>query len=278
MSSVFLIGSVCAALRGYGPKHVNFYFILISVVGMVVFFNLLRGQRSEFLGFLFFFAVLYYSLSKAKYKIAVIFLLAPLAFVFILSWASVRATAVEQRIGPAVLEGASNAWQDIKEGSVMKMDKLPKATWDMLETTYLYERGIRRNGKTYLNLISQRIPSFIAEVIGYERPVSEPWVLAEYFQHGGGIFMVAEGYWNFGLAGVIGLAVVLAYICIAIEKFYRRLPPILYYGYYGSVMISASNLFTGVQSFVRGIEIPFFMSVAGWLLMKVASYRKNTFR
>lgn len=275
MSSVFLMGSVCAALRGYGPRHANFYFILISVVSMVVFFNLLRGQRSEFFGFLIFLAVLYYSLSKARYKIVVILLLAPVAFIFILSWASVRGDAVEQGIGRAVLEGASNTWQDIKDGSIMKMDKLPKATWDMLETSFLYERGIRRNGETYLNLISQRIPSFVAETIGYERPESEPWVLAKYFQHGGGIFMVAEAYWNYGLGGAIGLAVVLAYLCIAIEKFYRRLPPILYYGYYGCIVISASNLFTGVQAFVRGIEIPFFMSVAGWLLLKGSEPKRS---
>lgn len=267
-----ILGSICAALRGYGARHVNFYFVLIVTTGMLIFFNLLRGERSNFFGFIIFLGVLYYTLSRSRFKAILIMLLGPAGLIFVLMWANVRWTAVEQGLIPAIFESTSAVWKDIKEGAVMKMDRFPKATWDLLETSYLYERGIRRNGETYLNLIPQRIPSSIAEIIGYERPISEPWVLAEHFRHGGGIFMVAEAYWNFGLGGVIGFAVIMSWICIAIEKFYRRLPPILYYGYYGSVIVSLSTLFVGVQSFVRSLEIAFLATLAGWLLLKVGGF------
>lgn len=263
------ICALSATLRAYGQRHRLFYFTLIVLLGAILYFKLLRGQRSTAFGFMIFLALLYYTLSKSKWKGWVIVSMIPAAFVFLIAWASVRGEASEVGLGRALFESSSSTLRDIQEGSVTRLDRFPKITWDMLETTFLYESGIRRNGQTYLNLIPQTVPSFVAELIDYERPLTEPWVLAHYFPHGGGIFMVAEAYWNFGLAGVVGLALILGWICIGAERFYRALPPVFTYGYYGAVVISAENVLVGIQSFVRGLEIALLITGIGWVLYRI---------
>lgn len=272
LEALWVMLGICAlsgALRAYGPRHRLFYFTLGVLGGAIGYFKLLRGSRSTAFGFLILLALLYFTLSKSKWKGWIIASMIPAALMFLLGWAHVRGHAAEIGVGRALLEGSSSTIRDIQQGDATNLDRFPKITWDMLETTYLYESGVRRNGETYWNLIPQTLPSFVAEMIGYERPLSEPWILAYYFPHGGGIFTVAEAYWNFGLAGVIGFAWALGWICIWAERFYRSLPPVFAYGYYGAVVISAENALTGIQTFVRGLEIALFVTALGWVLYRI---------
>jgi len=264
------ICSLIGTLRVYGARHKNFYVTLGILLAALFYFKLLRGERSTTFGFLIFLALLYYTISTSRFRGWIILALIPVAFVFLIAWANVRGTASEKGLWQSFSEGSSSTLQDIQEGSIAKLDRFPKVTWDLLETTFLYENGIHREGATYWNLIPQMTPSFVAEIIGYERPLSEPWILARYFQHGGGIFMVAEAYWNFGLAGVIGLAIILAWVCVGTEKLYRKLPPVLSYGYYGTVMIGAETVLVGVQSFLRGLEIGLLVTTMGWVLLRIS--------
>ena len=111
------------------------------------------------------------------------------------------------------------------------------------------------------------VPAAIADAIGYVRPLTEPWVLAGYVEHGGGIHMTAEAYWNFGLAGMVVVPFVLGWVLIGVEKLYRRLDSILMYGYFGIVVLNFAALTVGVQSFVRGIELGLLLTGLGWLAM-----------
>lgn len=267
------ICSLTATLRAYGPRHKYFRFVLITLILSILYFKLLRGERSTAFGFLIFLALLYYTVSTFKWKGAIILACMPAAFVFLVAWANVRSAASEKGLWRAFAEGSASTVTDIREGFVDKLDRFPKITWDMLETTFLYENGIQRRGETYLNLIPQTLPLPLAEIIGYERPLGESWMLAIYFDHGGGIFAVAEAYWNFGLPGVIGFALVLSAICVAVETFYRKVPPVLGYGYYGVIQLGAETVLSGIQPFVRGLEIAMLITLIGWALLEISRGR-----
>jgi len=266
--SMLAVAAVCAALRGYGHRHINFQVAVFALLASLLFFRLLRGERSTAFAILIFLSILYYKLARSRWKLAWISIFLTAGLVFLLVWASVRASAVEDGLLASVSTGTSNSISDITSGSLMNMDRAPKLTWDLLETAYLYDAGVRRNGSTYANLLPQFVPSFLADAVGYERPLAEPWILASYFRHGGGIFMFAEAYWNFGLIGCLGLGLILGLLSRVVETTFRRLPVVFVFAYFGLILITVQTLYVGVQSFVRGLEMGLAVTWMGLSLMR----------
>jgi len=86
-----------------------------------------------------------------------------------------------------------------------------------LECVQLYESGISREWRSIYNpLIYTFEPSFLLEPLELTRPLDAPWELANYYLHGGGIFVLGELYWNGGyfcVLVVFGLLMVLTFYC-----------------------------------------------------------------
>jgi hypothetical protein len=110
-----------------------------------------------------------------------------------------------------------------------------------------------------LNLIPQALPDFIARWLNYERPISVAWRLAEHRANGGGLFLIAEGYWNLGLAGALLLTVALARAATALETWQRKQDAALMGPYLGLAGLFMYGMFYTLQTMVRGWEISLIM-------------------
>lgn len=84
----------------------------------------------------------------------------------------------------------------------------------VFECITLYEAGESRNWRSiYLPLVYTVEPSFLIKPLDIERPKEAAWELADYFIHGGGIFVVGELYWNGGYFCVLVVFAGLAFVC-----------------------------------------------------------------
>lgn len=73
----------------------------------------------------------------------------------------------------------------------------------VLECVSLYEAGVSREWRSvYLPALYTFQPSFLMSLLEFERPKEAAWELADYYIHGGGIFVLGELYWNGGYACV----------------------------------------------------------------------------
>ena len=61
------------------------------------------------------------------------------------------------------------------------------------------------------------IPGFVARWLDYEIPLNSAWRLADYRINGGGMYIFAEAYWNFGFWGPTLLATVISMLALVIE-------------------------------------------------------------
>jgi hypothetical protein len=87
----------------------------------------------------------------------------------------------------------------------------------VLECISLYEAGVSREWRSvYLPVIYTFQPSFVMKLLDVERPKEAAWELADYYIHGGGIFVIGELYWNGGyacVAIVFGAVLLLCWLC-----------------------------------------------------------------
>jgi hypothetical protein len=150
----------------------------------------------------------------------------------------------------------------------MAIERVSAKLWNTIDVIDLYDMGIRRSGATYLNLIYQQIPEVIAKVIGYERPLNDAWIFSEYRPEGGGFFLVPQAYWNYGIAGVVILAVILGWIFVSLERLFRRMPPLFLYGYFSLLLFLIGALWGEIQALIRGIEIALLVTGMGWIIMQ----------
>ena len=87
----------------------------------------------------------------------------------------------------------------------------------LLECITLFDSGLSRDWRSIYNPIIYTLePSFLLEPLGITRPLDAPWELGHYFIHGGGIYILADLYWNGGYACVIlifGLIALWSFLC-----------------------------------------------------------------
>ena len=87
----------------------------------------------------------------------------------------------------------------------------------LLECIDLYERGVSRNWRSIYAPVEYTFkPSFLVGPLGLVRSKEAAWELAEYFIHGGGIYLWGELYWNGGYlcVGLVGAVLIwFAFMC-----------------------------------------------------------------
>lgn len=256
--------SVLASFRGFGYKSTGFKVCVGVVLSSTLVFRVMRGERGGTLGILLIIAIVVHCASRGRYKNA----LFVCAFIFAAAvmqvLGHVRSLAAELGLTAAVEAGILEYVIPIGR-DVGLVQMLPQSFWHLLHTVDLYESGIGRHGETYRKLLGQSMPAFLASWLGYERPINEAWVLAEYRVHGGGFFVVAEGYWNFGYPGAILVGAFLAVMCVWFERWVRRVDPVLGGPYFATVVLVVFGLAYGTQTLFRAIEV----AVAIGLLLRL---------
>ena len=82
----------------------------------------------------------------------------------------------------------------------------------VLECISLYEANVSREWRSvYLPILYTFQPRFVIDLLGAQRPKEAAWELAEYYIHGGGIYVLGELYWN---GGYLCAALVFAFLMV----------------------------------------------------------------
>ncbi len=227
---VFMVGLLTMALylvfiQHFGRKGFFGWFSLIFA--QMSYFTLLRGTRSGAVVFICNYVIFYLIYSKNKYKYIIVLLLLFFGFFLMQFWAQFRWNAGFYPIFEAIrisfyklFDPGENEFH--ASMFLYTIERLPQLFWNILIIDSLVEQDIYLNGSSFFNFIGQSVPSFLADIIGYERPRDSAWILADYVDHGGGIYNIAEAYWNFGLPGVLIWGVIMGFIIYSIEKHFNN--------------------------------------------------------
>ena len=131
-----------------------------------------------------------------------------------------------------------------------------QSIFHMLYTIDLVRRGDALPGSTFLNLIPQAVPQFIAKMFDFERPLNDNWLLAKYYRHGGGFLAIANAYWNGGMVVMAGFTAILTAILMAIDQYFSRgrRKILATLGYWLGLPIFTIQLFYGIQGAVRILQ------------------------
>jgi hypothetical protein len=148
---------------------------------------------------------------------------------------------------------------------------LPQSYWHLLHTIDLYHSNVSLEGITFVDLILQSVPGFICDWFGFERPLNGAWRLSQYRIHGGGMYVIAEGFWNFGLFGALIIALGLAILVRYLEIWYRKQETLIACAYFAFLGTFGFSVFYGLQPLVRAFQVALISA----LIMKyiIKNYR-----
>lgn len=229
VSYVILSYAFCDALleqkkstRLFKVQIINFTIILV-----VVFLQLLRGDRECLPWVLGLFIAKYYWAKKinpeAVFKIAwaKLIILVLLIFVISLVVGGIRSGLVNSSLSDAIwligklLESGSNP-----------LDLIIHGTWSAVLLTPLSVAGDHiygflplKMGQDYLDLLLSIIPGFVADAIGYIRPIDSLHGPAWEMRYGiGGTHSTVVPFMNFRMIGVFFISAIWALIIVIFEK------------------------------------------------------------
>lgn len=261
-----------AAARSWGVNSLYFKVVLLLVTAHTVWFRLMRGERTGILTFIATVAAIYWFERRKPGMVwrSVAALLVGVAIIQV--WPYVRGSASSVGLAEAISSGVQENVTSLGSGGGPQFDPtsitmLPQSYFHLLHCISLREEGISLNGLGFWYLIPQSIPSDLAKLLGYERPLNAAWRLAEYRIHAGGMYIIAEGYWELGLVGSALVAALMGISANWFERYCRRSPPVVSFCYILLLGGSAFGVFYGLQSFVKSIEVVALMAVSySWLV------------
>ena len=242
---------------------------LLFLVGSaaVVYFRLLRGDRGCFVTWVFASAILWFARSQRTTlaKVGRLSIAGILLFATMEIWGYIRGEAARVGMMGALAQGSEirvgKLQTDSGELNPMNITLFPQSYWQLLHTVDLQDSGVSLNWSSFKDFPVQRIPLILADYFGLDRPLHVAWRLAQYRTHGGGMFVVAEGYWNGGLAGVMAIVLCLSVLAALWDRGFMGARGLSVGIYYGLVGTSITGLTYGFQGFVRATEIALFLAL-----------------
>lgn len=262
-----VVTALVSAAWGYEVSHPVFVRTVLYLSTLVFFFRLLRGDRGGALVFFAAVGVIYYSRSQRGTLRKALILSAAATSLFVLFeiWGHVRASAYDIGLWNSIVQG----WTKKVSGDFLSGDMvdpltvtlIPQSYWHLLHCIDLHDTGTSLNGETIRALVPQAVPELVANIVGFERPLNGAWRLADYRVHGGGMYILAEGYWNYGLAGAAGVSTFFALVCVGFERWFAARSPLLtpaYFGYMGSF---APSIYYGLQPNLRMLQLAVLVAV-----------------
>jgi hypothetical protein len=259
LAPMLLSFSLVAACRGYGLSSSRYRWSLAGTLLIAVCFSLLRGNRVGILFVVSTALLLFYlgsNVSQAR-KLFTMGIVIAGTFFLLQAWAHARTTAAEIGLLPAMAEGWNDTVAPLMERfDPLQVQLLPQSYWHLLDVEYLVANGLSIRGATVYGLVPQSIPESIARPLHIERPLNSAWLVGSYgMSSGGGMYIVAEGYWNFGMFGALGVAAILALIAVGLERWHQRQEPLLACTYFAFLGSLSFGIFYGLQPFARALEV-----------------------
>ena len=229
MSYVILSFAFCDALleRQTAIKHLKMKIILAAVILVVVFFQLLRGDR-ESVPWVFGLALVYYywAAGITQRRGFTIPWLKISGVAFGLVAISMVLGAIRSGLTGASLADVGALIGDLYESESIGLHNALHGTWSAVLLTPLSVAGDHiygllavKWGQDYLNLFLSIIPGFLADAIGYIRPIDAGQGPAWEMRYGlGGTHATVVPFMNFGMVGVFLGPAIWSFIMANYEK------------------------------------------------------------
>jgi polysaccharide export outer membrane protein len=258
--------------------------ILYSILVVVIWFNLLRGHRTS-LPFVIAAIFMYYiwgkgllGSGKAKAGLRWWRILPVVLGVFIVAYlvGAVRSSLVDVHD----ISGMLNVFSNLTESGVIRFDNLITGTWSAVLLTPLSVAGDYVNGslpfkygKTYLDFLGSIVPGFIADWIGYTRPIDATHGPSWEMTFGqGGTHAVVVPFMNFGMAGVFMIVALWSFGLAKLERNVKQHITLANVALLGIVAMTAPHwLWYGEKNIITALVIWLLLSV----LYKASSGRQR---
>jgi hypothetical protein len=230
ISYVLLAFALCDAILDQNPARMAFkrMVVFIAIAFVVVFLQLLRGDR-ESIPFVFgvLFVYFYWAAPLTqKYQIQIpwkkIFCGGFVLFVISILVGGTRHSLVEiPDIGTLV-----GLLYDLYGSEVFNVSNLLHGTWSAVLLTplsvagdHVYKLLPLKFGEDYLNLFLSLPPGFVADAVGFKRPIDALAGPAWEMRYGlGGTHAAVVPFMNFRMLGVLVIPALWAYIFTHVEK------------------------------------------------------------
>jgi len=203
--------------------------IFFSIVFVVIYLQLLRGDR-ESLPFVLGVMLVYFYWAKGltqlnqqkKFPWAILGISIISLFVISMVVGSVRSLLADI----SNIDDILYLFNDLKDSNIISISNLLSGTWSGALLTplsvagdYIYGLLPLKLGKTYLDLFASLPPGFIADIIGYVRPIDASRGPAYEMRYGmGGTHAVVVPFMNFQIIGVIAILIIFGYMITRYEK------------------------------------------------------------
>lgn len=230
VSYVILSYTLCDAIldQNYEKKAFKLKVVFVAVAFVVVFLQFMRGDR-ESIPFVFAAILVYFYwaspfTNKGKLQIP---------------WRKVVAAIFLLVVFSMVVDGVRHSLIDIQnivqflrlltalfESDDFGIFNLLKGTWSAVLLTplsvagdYIYKLMPLKFGEDYLNLFLSIPPGFVADAVGYKRPIDSATGPAWEMRYGlGGVHATVLPFMNFRMIGVLTIPGLWAYIFTSYEK------------------------------------------------------------
>ena len=269
-SYVFILFALADALFELKPSRRihKLFIIILATLYIVIWLQLLRGDRECFpalvAGILMFIYIK--TLNEKNYYINknhIIFLLISLLLILFLS-----SFLVIFRSEVTGLNFEETFSQILQTGYSYQFQNLFYGTWSAVLLTPLSVSGDYINqllpieyGQTYLDLIASIIPGFLADLIGYVRPIDATRGPAYMMTFGqGGTHAVVVPFMNFRMVGVFAIIAIWSYLLSKVETYCLSNPNVVTLALIGSLITIAPHwLWYGEKLAMSGLLV--------WLLI-----------
>lgn len=226
MSYVILAFAFCDALLEQ-KATIKLPIILGALIVVVVIFQLLRGDR-ESVPLVFGLALLYFYWASGITQASGFSIpwLKICAIAFGLIVASMFLGALRHTlVGASVLE-VGGFVREMNEAGTLGLDTLLNGTWSATLLTPLSVAGDHiygllelKLGQDYLNFLLSTPPGFVADTLGYIRPLDQERGPAWEMRYGqGGTHAVVVPFMNFRMLGVFLIPAIWAFVIASYEK------------------------------------------------------------
>lgn len=234
---LFFFFTLFFAILSYGSRG-----SVVGLLGLALIFDILTDRSKSSMIF---------NISSSFLLIIILVVLWPIMrnFIYIDGFAGAFVSSLHYVAG-----GAGSSFKNT-QFSLIPM--IPMTLFHFLYVSDLISNGVSLNYSTFINLIPQQIPSFIADAIGYVRPLNDNWRLADYYFHGGGFYIFANAYWNGGVIPLVLFTYAISQILIWIEVFFKNNHIVYYLAYPLFIYLIPVNTFYGIQPLIRGLEYGF---------------------
>jgi hypothetical protein len=276
--------ALVSASRYAGHMSARYVVIVVWSIATIIIFRLLRGARSDTVVVAVTIILLFAQQSSWRRwtKNVVVGAVVLTLLIEFQVWGSVRQNAAALGLARAVSAGVQEQVDLLSAGAFTPLDVtlLPAAYWQLLHCIDLYEAGFGLEGSSFTDLAAQTVPSFVARWLDFDRPLNVSWRLAEHRLNGGGLFLIAEGYWNLGMLGALLISCILAFVATTAEHWFRRQEPLVASAYFAFVGTFGFGMFYTFQTFARALEVAVLVALfyAGVLRYTQRRYSLHGYR